>query len=73
MNKEYWYIYVANWGDGLFYGTEEEAEEVRVHKARWEQSIARKRRATPEEVEQNNKPLFEISKISKTIEEALNQ
>ena len=35
----------------LFEGTEAEAEEMRVHKARWEQACAQKRPATKEEID----------------------
>ena len=49
-----WAITVgAGYGTFFFRGTETEAEEMRRHKARWEQAIARKRLATPEEEKSN--------------------
>lgn len=42
-----WLIDVAAWGQIIFVGTEEEAEEWRVHKSNWEGCIATKRRAAP--------------------------
>lgn len=54
MNKQYWVITVGGgYGGFLFQGTREEAEEMRRHKARWEQALAHKRRATPAEVQAN--------------------
>lgn len=50
MSETIWHIDVASWGSILFEGTEEEAEEWRRHKARWEQSVARKRLATEDEI-----------------------
>jgi hypothetical protein len=41
--KTWWVITVANYGAFDFFGTEAEAEKVRRHKARWEQSVAHKR------------------------------
>ena len=38
--KELWLIRVMTWGSVFFWGTEEEAEAWRRHKARWEHSIA---------------------------------
>ena len=38
----YWKIDVASWGTLWARGTEEQAEEWRVHKARWEGCVARK-------------------------------
>lgn len=37
-----WWIYVHGYGAFEFEGSEVEAEEMRVHKARWERGIARK-------------------------------
>lgn len=48
-----WAIRVSGYGSFLFSGTEAEAEEMRVHKARWEQGVARKRKATPSEIAAN--------------------
>jgi len=36
---------VAGYGGFAFYGTEDEAEDMRVHKARWEGGVGRKRKA----------------------------
>lgn len=44
-----WAIYVGGYGAFLHVGTEEEAEAMRAHKARWEGGIGRKRLATPQE------------------------
>ncbi len=44
--KEKWIITVGGYGEFEFEGTEDEAEEMRAHKARWEQAVARKRRVT---------------------------
>lgn len=40
-----WKIRVAGYGTFDFHGTEAEAEEMRCHKARWEQGVAHKWRA----------------------------
>ncbi|QNH21195.1 hypothetical protein HEP73_02107 [Xanthomonas sp. GW] len=45
-----WVIRVAGYGSFLFVGTEEEAEEMRRHKARWERAVAHKRPADAQEV-----------------------
>jgi len=50
MKNEYWAIDVAHWGTLFCYGSEQEAEDWRKHKARWEQCVARKRLATKEEI-----------------------
>lgn len=50
MLKEYWVIDVKNWGTLYGFGEEEDAESWRKHKAIWEESVATKRRATPEEI-----------------------
>ena len=52
MNKDeildnLWVIYVSGYGEFFFVGTEKEAEEMRVHKCRWEQGIGRKFKVTP--------------------------
>jgi hypothetical protein len=50
MSDQEWAIFVGGgYGAFLFSGTEEEAEELRVHKARWEGAVALKRLATEEE------------------------
>lgn len=41
-----WIINVAGYGAFLFEGSESEAEEMRVHKARWEGACAQKRPAS---------------------------
>lgn len=45
-----WVINVFDWGAFLFEGTEFEAEEVRISKAKWEQSITKKRLAEKNEI-----------------------
>ena len=42
-----WRISVTGYGDFLYVGTEEEAEDMRAHKARWEGGIAKKVRLNP--------------------------
>jgi hypothetical protein len=49
-DKNYWLITINSWGTHLLYGTEEEAEDFRKHKCRWEQSIGTKRIANNEEI-----------------------
>ena len=44
-----WVIYVGGYDYFLFEGSESDAEEMRKHKANWEQGIGRKRLATEEE------------------------
>ena len=44
LKKEVWLIDVKSWGRMLFIGNEEEAEDMRRHKANWEQSVATKER-----------------------------
>ncbi len=51
--KKHWVIEVPAWGTLYAIGTEAQAEEWRRHKANWEHSVARKREATKEEVEEN--------------------
>jgi hypothetical protein len=58
MVEEHWIIEVPAWGTHYGIGTEDQAEEWRKHKARWEQSIARKRRATLQEIEDNKFEAF---------------
>ena len=45
-----WIISVGGYGSFFFEGSESEAEEMRKHKAVWEQGAGRKRLATDEEV-----------------------
>ncbi len=47
-----WFIITVGNGYGSFFfrGTEEEAEKMRKHKARWEQAVATKRFATQAEI-----------------------
>ena len=40
--KKKWLIKVLGYGSFVFNGTEEEAEEMRQHKARWERAVATK-------------------------------
>ena len=50
-----WIITVAGYGEFEFTGTEEEAEEMRRNKARWEGVVAMKRLDT-KSVDENNMP-----------------
>lgn len=43
--RQWWIIDVVGYGDFSFYGTEEEAEDTRGHKAEWEGGIGKKRPA----------------------------
>lgn len=45
-----WVINVGGYGAFLFEGSESEAEDMRIHKARWEAAIAIKREADPIEI-----------------------
>ena len=47
MNKHAWKIRVQGYGTFDFYGTEVEAEEMRVHKARWERGSSLKWKTDP--------------------------
>jgi len=49
--KQKWVIDVVGYGTFFYEGTEEEAEEMRKHKANWEAAIARKRLADKQEIE----------------------
>ena len=51
---KHWRIHVVSWGTLWAYGTEEEAEQWRAHKANWEQSIARKYELTRNEINERN-------------------
>jgi len=53
-DKKHWVILVANYGAFVFKGTEDEAEEMRKHKANWERAVAQKRLATPQEIASGN-------------------
>lgn len=44
LEKEVWIISISDYGDFLFIGTEEEAEEMRKDKADWEGGIGKKER-----------------------------
>ena len=49
--KENWVISVGNnWGHFFFYGTENESEKMRCHKANWEHAMTKKRLATEDEI-----------------------
>jgi hypothetical protein len=43
-DRRWWVIKVSGYGAFAYYGTENEAEDMRVHKSRWERAAARKRR-----------------------------
>lgn len=51
--QEHWIIDVASWGVLFAIGSEEQAEEWRRHKANWEHSVVRKRKATEEEIKEH--------------------
>lgn len=46
VSRHWWVIDVAGYGPFAFYGTENEAEEMRAHKAAWEGGAGTKKRAT---------------------------
>lgn len=48
--KQKWVISVSGYGSYLFEGNEIEAEEMRKHKASWEQGVGRKRLADEDEL-----------------------
>lgn len=50
-DNQHWVITVNGWGVRYCTGTEQQAEEWRAHKARWEHGVGRKRLATKEEIE----------------------
>lgn len=54
MNK-HWKIEVVSWGVLWAFGTEEQAEAWRRHKARWEGCIARKKQVTPADLPDGEK------------------
>lgn len=43
--RHWWAIEVTGYGSFAFFGTESEAEEMRLHKASWERGTATKQRA----------------------------
>jgi hypothetical protein len=49
VSRQWWVITVAGYGDFAFYGTEDESEEMRRHKARWEGGVGRKRLAADDD------------------------
>jgi hypothetical protein len=59
--SERWLICVGGgYGCLIFDGTEEEAEEMRAHKANWEQAVARKTRASDAEKIEKELDAFEV-------------
>lgn len=48
--REKWVILIGGYGALTFDGTPEEAEDMRKHKANWEQGVGKKRRATAQEI-----------------------
>jgi hypothetical protein len=40
MRRRWWLVSLSAWGCKAAWGTEAEAEEWRVHKARWEREVA---------------------------------
>lgn len=56
MKKQNWIISVGcGYGSFLFKGSKQEAEEMRSHKANWEQVVCTKRLATEEEIKEEKK------------------
>ncbi len=49
-DDDWWIISVGGYGSFFFCGTEQAAEKMRRHKARWEQAAAQKRKATESEL-----------------------
>jgi hypothetical protein len=59
--KEKWLICVGGgYGCFVFEGTETEAEEMRRHKATWEQAVARKTRASDKEKIEKELDAFDV-------------
>lgn len=58
MPNEYWIITVGGgYGSFMFFGSAQEAEDLRAHKARWEGACAKLRPATQQEIDAiNSKP-----------------
>ena len=52
MNQT-WVISIGGYGSFFFEGNEEKAEEMRRHKANWEQDVGRKRLADEDEIKSN--------------------
>lgn len=48
-----WLISVTGYGAFLFHGTEEEAEEMRAHKADWEGGVGKKRKASAADIKKH--------------------
>ena len=60
MHEKIWWKITVGWeyGSFLYWGTEDEAEERRRAKSRWEGAICRKKPATESEIENHlNKPI----------------
>jgi hypothetical protein len=51
QKKQTWVISVGGYGSLMFEGNETEAEEMRKHKANWEQGVGRKRLADEDELQ----------------------
>jgi len=51
--EQTWVIAIGGYGSFFFKGTEEKAEEMRRHKANWEQGPGRKRLADENEIKLN--------------------
>lgn len=47
VSRQWWVIAIGGYGEFGYYGSEDEAEEMRAHKARWERGTGRKRPADP--------------------------
>jgi len=70
--KEQWKIWVAGYGEFDFEGTEQEAEEMRQHKARWEGGQGRKWRVNNQtEVDKLTAKIVGIWKGGKGVPQSL--
>lgn len=49
--EQTWVITVGGYGSFFFKGDEKEAEDMRKHKANWEQGVGRKRKADDDEIQ----------------------
>jgi len=49
MSRQWWHIEVSGYGAFPYFGTEDEAENMRRHKANWEGGVGMKRLATEQE------------------------
>ena len=64
--RHLWLIMVGSWGNAFFWGTEEEAEEWRAHKARWARTPDVKKN-----LDKMNRLIDEMTKLEKLLYEAM--